>query len=358
MRIMKNDLLRGVIIGLLMFVFLIAALEIVARVLIRYNTVLNINVGGFAEYHPTRRKQLRANYVGENFTVNSHRILGPEFEIAKPPKTLRILTIGDSTTFAHPHRNYSRVLEEELISLFPGNSIEVIVGAVPGYDTYMALDWYKEFLNKLNPDIAIIYLGWGDMGQYHPFGLRYKNEDKSYRNRTWLGAATQELYFLRIPYFIMGRIEFKKPVDISKLTPQETSALDAFTPEHFKDNLTFLIQDLKKKGADVYLIAPAGLVTYNPTDDEIRKIHFPRGMKRKLSLYKAVYASYMRALEEVAVNNDAPLVDLREIIRTEEQRRIFQDTMHINVDGAEVFGSYIAEFIKPEVGEILRGYNQ
>lgn len=358
MKIFNNDLFKGVIIALLLIIFIIFALEIGTRIIIRYNIVFNINIGGYVKYHPTRRTQLKANYIAENFTINSHGVLGPEFEIIKPTETLRILTIGDSTTFCPPNRNYSRVLEEKLRTLFPGNHIKVIVGAVPGYDSYTALDWYKEFLNKLNPDIAIVYLGWGDMGQYHPFGLRYKNESKSYRQRTWVGIAMEYLYFLRIPYFFIGRIESSLPVDTSPLTPQEKAVLDAFIPTHYKANLNSLIQDLKKKGAAVYLISPVGLITYHPTNDEIRRMHFPRNIKKKLAIYKAVYTKYMAALEEVSINNRAPIIDLREIIQSEEQRKIFQDTMHINIDGAEKFGNYIAEFIKPKVEEILTRYNK
>lgn len=354
MKILKSYLFKRLVTALLLIIFLVFVLEFGVRTIITYNIKFNTNIGGFVKYHPARRTQLKANYITEKFTINSHGVLGPEFEIIKPPETLRILTIGDSTTFCPPDRNYSRVLEEKLKTLFPGNHIEVIVGAVPGYDSYKALDWYNEFLNKLDPDIAIIYIGWGDMGQYHPFGLRYKNESKAYMQRTWVGKAMEKLYILRVPYFFMGRIEHSLPVDTSVLTPQEEAVLDRFTPTHYKANLTSLIQGLKKEGAVVYFIRPVGLITYNPTSYEIRKIHFPRNMKKKLAIYRAVYSKYMAALEEVSLDNRIPIIDLREIIQTEAQRGIFQDTMHISIKGAEQFGDYIAEFIKPKVEEILK----
>lgn len=323
-----------------------------------YNTIFNINIGGYVKYHPTRGTQLKENYISKNIKINSYGILGPELEIVKHPEAVRILTIGDSVSFAPPERNFSRVLEEKLKTFFPNNHIEVICGAVPGYCSYKALDWYNEFLNKLNPDIAIIYLGWNDMGQYNPFGLRYKNESLSYRKRTWVGALMENLYFLRIPYFLIGRIERTRPVDISPLTPKERDVLDNFVPTHYKANLTSLIQKLKKQGTAVYLVSLAGLNTYSPTNDELNRMGFARGTHKKLAIDKAVYIKYMAAVEEVHKNTETPIIDLRETIRSEEQRKIFTDTVHINIEGAEYFGNYIAVFIKQTVEGILAKYDK
>ena len=59
-------------------------------------------------------------------------------------------------TFSPARRNYPRVLEEELDRFFGEQSVEVIVGAVPGYSSFEALHWYDEFLHLLKPDITII----------------------------------------------------------------------------------------------------------------------------------------------------------------------------------------------------------
>jgi len=317
------------------------------------NTVLNINIGGIKTYHPTRRAQLKANYKAEGISINSYGILGPEFKLQPNPKGIRILTIGDSVTFSPPQKNYSKVLEEKLTAYFPSNSIEVITGAVPGYSTYESVDWYNDFLYKLKPDIAIIYLGWNDIGQFHPFGLRYKNERLAYQERSWIGSLMENIYLLRVPYFFIGRIENQKKVDTSPLTLEEKGILDKFAPTHYTTNLKILIQKLKEQGSIVYLSTLAGLITYPQTDEELAKMHFARGMKRKLEIYRAVYEKYEEALDEVSRSTETQLIDLKSLIRNPSQRDIFTDTMHINVKGSEVYGNYIAEIIKMKTEELL-----
>jgi len=328
-------------------------MEFTTRLIFEANTVFNINIGGFKKYHPTRRVQLKENYKAEGISINSYGILGPEFKLQPNPKGIRLLIIGDSATFSPPQKNYSKVLKEKLSAYFPGDSIEVIAGAVPGYSTYESLDWYNEFLYKLQPDITIIYLGWNDLGQFHPFGLRYKNERLKYQDRSWIGILTENLYLLRVPYFFIGRIEKSKAVDILPLTSEEKEILDKFSPTYYATNLKTLIQKLKEQGSIVYLSTLAGLITYPQTDEELARMHFARGMNRKLEIYRAVYEKYEEALEEVSINTETQLIDLRTLIRNPRQRNIFTDTMHINVKGAEVYGNYIAETIKTKVEEVL-----
>jgi lysophospholipase L1-like esterase len=345
--------LKNTFIIFFIVVLLFGVLELVTRIIFESNTILNINVGGMKKYHPTRRSQLIENYNVGNISINSFGTLGPEFNLKSNPKGVRILTIGDSVAFSPPERNYSKVLEENMERYFPGNDIEVIVAAVPGYSSYESLDWYNESLYQLKPDIAIIYLGWNDMGQYNPFGLKYKNETLSYQKRSVMGYLMENFYFLRIPYFFIGRGEMSKPINMSPLTVKEKTILDAFSPRHYSTNLKVLIEKLKEQGSEVYVLTLAGLITYTPTGEELSRMHFFRGMEKKLELEKAVYNKYEKALEKVSKDTDTPIIDLRKLIQSSHERNIFTDTMHINVNGSKVFGDYIAKSIKAKVSEIL-----
>jgi lysophospholipase L1-like esterase len=279
-------------------------------------------------------------------------MLGPEFEIQRDTRTTRILTIGDSVTFWPAERNYPRVIEERLRESYPQDAIEVLVAAVGGYSSTDALDWYDEFLHRLKPDVAIIHLGWNDMGQFHPFGLRYKNERLAYRERTLVGRMVENLYFLRIFYVVSGRLERSRPVDMSPLTAEEIRILEGFTPTHFKANLEALIGKLKDRGSAVYLAVCAGLITYPPTAEELPRLHFPRGMNKKLGIYQRVYTKYVEIIEQVGASTHTPLIDLRELVRTPDERRIFTDTMHTGAEGAERYGTFMARIIRPKVEEI------
>lgn len=333
-------------------VLVVGILELATRAIVWSKTLITANSGAATTFHPTRGIQLKPNYKAAGISINSHGIAGPEFDIEGDPRAIRILAIGDSVTYSPPATNYSRVLERRLKGYLPDARIEVIAAAVSGYTSSDALDWYDEFLHKLNPDIAIVHLGWNDIHQFHPFGLRDKNERLSYRERTALGILMEHVYFLRLPGAVTARLEKSRPVDTSPLTPEEIRILDGFTPRHFEVNLESLTRKLEARGSVVYLVVPAGLITYPPTPEELAKMHFPSGMGNKVEIYKSVYEKYVAALGRVSATTGAGLIDLRALIRTAEVRRIFDDSMHIGTEGAERFGNHVAEALKAQVYEI------
>jgi lysophospholipase L1-like esterase len=350
----KQSWLKVIIINFVVILLLLSIIEITIRVYSAKKHVFNINIGAMNEWHPTRGgRKLKANYKAEGISINSYGILGPEIELEQNPKGIRILTIGNSVTFAPPNRNYSRILEEKLNEYFPNNDIEVVVGAVPGYCSYAALDWYNEFLYKLKPDIAIIYLGWNDMWVYNPF-YPFHFKRKSKHERSLVESLMNKLYFLRIPYYLGSRSERAKAVDLSPLTLSEEKIIDDFYPDHYVENLTTLIEKLKDQGSSVYLLSLAGLMTYTPTNDELARMHFGRGMNKKLEILMEVYNKYQDALGKVSISTETTIIDLRKLIKTTEQRYIFTDAMHINEEGAKSFGFFIANAIKPDVDEMLK----
>ncbi|MDH3216714.1 MAG: SGNH/GDSL hydrolase family protein [Candidatus Krumholzibacteria bacterium] len=348
----KSSIPKSLLLSVVSFAVVFVVAELATRLIFESNTVLNVNIGGFKAYHPTRRTQLKKNYHRGRVSINSHGVSGPEFSIEPEPKTARVLAIGNSVTFSPAPRNYPRVLEEQLRASFPNGSIEVIAGAVPGYSSYDALDWYNEFLHRLNADITLIMLGWNDMGQYHPFGLRYKVE-ALYQHRTLLGRLMERFYVLRVPYFFAGRLERSRPINRSALTPAEERVMGGFVPTHFEKNLEELITRSRADGSEVYLTALAGLLAYPPTDEELERLHFPRNTGRKLALYQAIYDAYVASLDRVAARTNTPIIDLRELIRTPEDRLIYRDAMHVNEEGAVRYATYIAEAVRPAVEALL-----
>ncbi len=348
-----KDYGKAMVLSVMVAILFFGVLELSARLVFTSNTIFNINIDAFKSYHPTHRTQLKSNYQQGDISINSLGLLGPEFSIPVPKSGVRILTIGDSVSFTPPRRNYSAVVEAHMNAFFTHQPIEVLVGAVPGYSSYDALDWYDEFLYQLNPDIALIALGWNDIGQFHPFGLQYKNSGL-YRERTLLSRLMEMFYFMRIPYLITGYIERSKSVDTAPLTIEESRKLKHFIPTHFRKNLLSLVRKLQLNNCRVYLLTLAGLVTYSPTVEELKKMHFPRNMDKKLQIYQHIYRTYNNVIEYVARQTATPMIDLRTLIQSPEKRKIYTDTMHLNPSGAEAYGAYIAERLRPFVAQILK----
>ncbi len=82
-------------------------------------------------------------------------------------------------------------------------------------------------------------------------------------------------------------------------------------------------------------------------------MHFPRNINKKLKIYQSIYQKYNDSIEDIAQQTQTSIIDLRTLITSPEKRKIYTDTMHLNETGAEVYGAYIADMIKPHVAQRL-----
>jgi hypothetical protein len=92
--------------------------------------------------------------------INSLGTRGPEFNPAKPPHTIRILSLGDSKTFGWgltEKEAYSGLLERLLQEKAgPGRKIEVINAGVNAYSYPQMQAYFKNVALKYSPDMVII----------------------------------------------------------------------------------------------------------------------------------------------------------------------------------------------------------
>ena len=118
-----------------------------------------------------------------------------------------------------------------------------------------------------------------------------------------------------------------------------------------------LITKLKSEGTKIYLISLVGLISYPPTKNEFERMYFARGMKRKYEIYKSIHNKYQEVLEELAIETESIMINLRNVIKTEDDRRIYYDIMHTNLQGAQVYGDYISSILNPIVGKFIEEKN-
>jgi len=83
------------------------------------------------------------------------------FPLHKPPHTLRIFAMGESTTagFPYPHTaTFARVLQTALQDVLPSDSVEVINLGIAGTSSYALVDEAAEVIAQ-HPDAVVIYAG-------------------------------------------------------------------------------------------------------------------------------------------------------------------------------------------------------
>lgn len=117
-------------------------------------------------YDPLLFWALQPGYRGQEIEqVNALGLRGPEVS-AKRPGELRILSLGESTTFGAKvafEESYSTVLEGELGRCAPpGRSVRVINAGVPGYSLFQGVTYLEHRGLELEPDLVLFYFGYND----------------------------------------------------------------------------------------------------------------------------------------------------------------------------------------------------
>jgi peptidoglycan/LPS O-acetylase OafA/YrhL/lysophospholipase L1-like esterase len=107
---------------------------------------------------PSQDHHLRWDHYDYHLVTNSLGFVGPEYPIAKNPKTLRILTTGDAFTSAegvNTDQSWVRLLEKKLAAKFPDRQIEIINFAITGHGPNQYLAAIQEFAPRYKPDLII-----------------------------------------------------------------------------------------------------------------------------------------------------------------------------------------------------------
>ena len=117
------------------------------------------------------RLRAHATRDGERVT-NSLGLRGPEIP-AKPADEFRMLSLGESTTFAWGlpgDRNYSSLLEASIRTV-GGKRVRVLNAGVSGYTLFQGVTYLRHRGLALEPDAVLVYFGFNDF-----LGVSYRAE--------------------------------------------------------------------------------------------------------------------------------------------------------------------------------------
>lgn len=203
---------------------------------------------GYSKYFPGETKFTESPDRKERWPVriNNHGFRGADFELAKPPGTIRILTLGASSTFGYHDRDdetYPYLLGQELQRLAaPGQRVEVINFAIPHAmtDNVLAMLLAEGF--ALQPDLVTFYEGANDAAVIEPrSGVA---PDRTLRERLAERSVLVALYDSLVPR--AGAQE----IDVAWWWSDELAARRSV---HFNGNLRRLVEECRARGIGVVL---------------------------------------------------------------------------------------------------------
>jgi len=94
-----------------------------------------------------------------DLTTNNLGLRGPDLEVRKPPRTLRVIALGGSSTLGQgvqQHQTYVFQLANLLRGSFDGYGVEAVNAGVQGYSSRHGFLLYYRELRQLKPDLIIV----------------------------------------------------------------------------------------------------------------------------------------------------------------------------------------------------------
>jgi lysophospholipase L1-like esterase len=126
------------------------------------------------------------------FRTNARGYNTPEVALDKPEGALRIVALGDSSTFGwgvQPEETYPRRLEALLRARHPGRVVEVINLGVCGYSSFQGMILMRREALRYRPDIVTLSYGSNDYSRVpEPFDVAHA------RQQGWTGGVRALLH--------------------------------------------------------------------------------------------------------------------------------------------------------------------
>lgn len=110
----------------------------------------------------------------------------------KPPGAIRILSLGESTTYGwgvEALSTYSAVLERELCAA--GTTVQVLNAGVPGYSLWQGVQFLLRRSEAFAPDVVLLYFGHNDFLRVSYLG------ERAAPGTAHAGLSDRELFELR-----------------------------------------------------------------------------------------------------------------------------------------------------------------
>lgn len=291
------------------------------------------------EPHPTlywRNKPNQDAFTTINrkpFHVNSKGTRGPEFTEEKPPNTIRIITLGDSTTFGWglaDDETWPAKLEEYLQKeVGADKEIEVINAGVNSWSYAQMYVYFRDYAVDYDPDFVIL----AEANLWTQFSEKNSPEFvESFLRRVWIKNLLRRSaiyhFFLEVQMRnLYARVRARfipvDPANDTFLKEQQQEDPAAF----FQDSMEKLVQTARSNNITPIIAFLPNLHDFQHTNN--------MALKAKLQATQKL---------------DVPFVDLRPEIRPKGESVYLEgDLSHFTEEGNEIIARKIAETMLPMI---------
>jgi len=325
-----NRIIAGIIISLIILLSIELALRVFqisyeiepkykeADISLRDRSISNL----YSRISDGRFYILREN---EGREVNSDGFRGTSLNEFKNNDSLRILCLGDSTTFGvgriESKNTYCSQLKK-LIEEDKGLSVEIINAGVPGYTSFQGLNSLKIKFRDYTPDIVITYFGNNDASSL------FHKEDKDIK--VFPKALTKTYNFLENSMMYKNL----RNIYLNKIYAKKYKLVKRVSVEDYRTNLLEIENITYTWGGKTFFISPVYLDNENIT--KAKKILRSMHIDKENTIYLESY------------------FNLTKNMLTE----LFFDDCHPTIDGHKLIAKAIFEKIEPELDKKIQILNE
>lgn len=211
--------------------------------------------------------------LGTTFDVstNAQSLRYADIPTGQQPKTIRLLALGDSTTFGwgvEQDQTWPAQLEALLQPLHPEVKIQVLNGGVPGYTSFQGLHHFKKNGSLFEPDVTIFGYIVQDARK-----TRITDKQQAIQALNVDFLHDNALYRLRSYRLLRDRYAFFRSYKTEQVNQEAASDPDATTRvplDDYKENiLTFKKLTAQKKSKLLLFGFPLEVVGYTKLHREL-----------------------------------------------------------------------------------------
>lgn len=256
-----------------------------------------------------------------------------KYPCADCPGTIRIFTLGGSSTYGlplhHSRRAYPEVLQRILDERRPSEKYEVLNAGMAGMGVVQELDTLREVILKYRPNIVTVCSWFNDTGNLPGwYGIPGKSDKEAYlMNRILWKLQDFPAYrlihntrlFALFRYYV---IRLRNSISPAPESPAKKVRRPRSTPEEFEWALKEIIKLGEENGFLTVLIPEPGSHPY-PLEESLDR------------------NPYYRVIAATAREKDLPLVDPLTPMAEKKEASLFYDFIHPDIEGHRIIAEAV-----------------
>lgn len=292
-------------------------------------------ISGTKQWNPCAQRDIE-------YRLNSVHGRGPEWAAEKPAHTVRLMALGESSTFGAANsedQTWPALLEQALRA--QGMSVEVLNFGIPGQRIQGMISALPAVIDKYHPDVVVHYGGF---------------------NETWQDAEVPSFlsslnYRSMLYTYIYEKMYFRAEASAMRLVPDSRKYEKAFTKllEITRDHGSRLVVVEQavaggatvREGAECAALWANGKALASCLNTLIAQPDDRYSRLVRSRMFKTVVLQ--RVLADVAAREHVPVIDPRASV-VERANRLFCDEIHLTDKGNAV----LTDAIAGPIAELIR----